>query len=101
MAEHHDFDRNRAFLAEPAAELRIVHDDDVLPRMSIHDLLAGVGAAAALDEVELVAHLVCAVDANVDRPRADVVEQWDAESRGKLVAASARRDAHELSAFAD
>src|SRR5690606_13643727 len=81
MAEGKDLDGNRPALAQSLAELALVDDHDVVPRGLVHQLFPGVAAAPALDQIEARAHLVRAVDADVDVPGTLVVEQGDALAR--------------------
>ena len=66
----------------------------------VDDLLARVRAAAALDQVQRVADLVGAVDAQLDLPGAGVVEQRNPDLARELAAGPAGRHGDELAAAA-
>ena len=61
----HRYDLDRQWeSAESADELRVVHDADEVPRGAGENLLAGQGAAAALDEMAMFGRLVEVIEAN-------------------------------------
>ena len=97
-AERNHLDRQRE-LADGVHDLGLVHDPHDLVGVGGHDLLPQESRTAALDAVEVLVHLVGAVDGHVDMVDVIDVDDLDAVAFGLLLGAAGGGDARELEAF--
>ena len=97
-AERNHLDRQRE-LADGVDDLGLVHDPHDFVGVRGHDLLPQQCGAAALDAVEVLVHLVGAVDGDVDMIHIIDVHDLDAVTFGLLLRATGGRHAGELQAL--
>mmetsp|Transcript_49240 Transcript_49240/g.111701 ORF Transcript_49240/g.111701 Transcript_49240/m.111701 type:complete len:274 (-) Transcript_49240:115-936(-) len=92
VAEGGDLDGDGEGGAEAFADLRLVHDDDELLGAHLDHLLPQQRAPAALDQVEVVVHVVRPVDRHVELGLLVEGDEGDAQLLGLLLGPHAGRD---------